>query len=685
MKNTFRPLGIITVITKIGFTMAAIIAILLTSCNNISDISTDQPPYGYGRVTINITTGETSRTEFPALNLFDFKYTFFKDGSQTGEEKNPVPDSGGFTFELANGSYTVEVQASPFDDDTKVVASGTSDPFTIGPNGVSTVTVKLSPTNTTTGTGTFQYTITYPANTTLVTLSMFKWSDGSVETENVLGALVDGSGSSNKTKTDTKTVAAGSYVLTVKIEDNVGNYAGLVRAVHIYPSLTTVFNKEFEAKDLIQKYPIINDFNPKYTKISANGFTIVNNPELTLNPNDTGRTIEYAYSTNNSAGQTITWYDSSTISVNTLSEGQTYYIFARAKKNDTTPAGAVATATLTIPTGTLSLLTAMCENCEYDGKNKIVITTGKEVSLNSAVTIPSGVTLDINGTLKITAKDAKFTLNGTMSIKSGGKFEINDLTSSDSSTPLFKVENILSGGTNGNKDTPLLTIESGGKFVFPYTGTIKDTLKNVTGTIVIKQGSQLLLNRMEDGNGTAISGFDSNNLYNFIGTSDNPSTKLDFDYEITAGTFEIVCNSATDVPVFKIPASSKVTVAAGAAHTLSYSSEYHLPTDIVPLNTDLTVEANGELTIAAGKTLMVFAIPPAPGSNNEHPKLTNNGVIRLAGNGSTLMVVEQDTNNLSQYPGWYEGSGKVYKGSDNSTDIASGNNSKHPTWKNDTP
>jgi len=244
MKNTFRLLGIIPVITVIGF------AILFASCNNPFDTSADQPPFGYGRVTLNITSGETERsTAFPDINfnLFTFTYTFFKDGGNgTGDLK--TPDSG-TTFTLPNGKYTkVEVKVYTDNSLTTQVASGSSSgDFTVGGSSTPEVAVKLTPTAPNSGTGTFAYNITYPDGAD-ISVSLDSWPS-------LTNAYTDSAAGSNGSKTGTKTgLAAGSYVLKVSITDNVNNkYAGFVKAVHIYASMTTTFTYTFTANDLISK------------------------------------------------------------------------------------------------------------------------------------------------------------------------------------------------------------------------------------------------------------------------------------------------------------------------------------------------------------------------------------------------------------------------------------------------
>jgi len=221
--------------------------ILLASCNNLFELpGSDQPPAGYGRVIVNTTAGETSRTTFPAKDIFNLTYTFTKDGVSNTQS----PDTtGGTTFTLEYGSYTVKVDASIKNGSADVVASGTSISFTVSSSSSSPeIIVDLSPV-TTTGSGTFEYAITYPGSTSLEILSMTEWPSGTI---NVLGTLSQVSGTGEKTKTGTiNDLPAASYVLIIKIKDTEGNYASFVTAVHIYPFITTKFTHKFVDTDMI--------------------------------------------------------------------------------------------------------------------------------------------------------------------------------------------------------------------------------------------------------------------------------------------------------------------------------------------------------------------------------------------------------------------------------------------------
>jgi uncharacterized repeat protein (TIGR02543 family) len=420
----------------------------------------------------------------------------------------------------------------------------------------------------------------------------------------------------------------------------------------------------------------ITNFDPKFKTISPSGFTIYNATTPTLS-SATGQTIEYAYNTTGTASPTSAWQDASSFSSLSLSNTTTttYTIFARAKENDDYKAGTASTKNMTIFSGTLPLLTALGVDCEYDGSTKIVMASGSTATLSSSVTIPtdigleikgdltipSTVNLEINGTVNITDANAKFRLNGTMFIKNGGTFEIADLKSPPSSSATFKVEDVLYGSGN-------VTVE--GTFVFPTTGTIRDTLSNITSTITIKGDGQLSLNRLEDGTpgSSAIDGFNSANPYNFIGKINSNS-----DFEFAAGSsFIIDCSTG---PVFKIPSGSTVTVAAKAASALSLNT--------VPLNTDLTVDATGELEIAAGKELFVFT----PTYDNSNPDsthkttLVNNGTIWLAGTNSRLRVTRINIPTDFQFPGIFTtGTTAVYKGTSGTTSAAYSQDTEYDIW-----
>jgi uncharacterized repeat protein (TIGR02543 family) len=217
--------------------------ILLASCNNLFDPPGDQPPAGYGRVTINITGDEAGRTTLPNIELFTLKYLF------NDKEEQPQSGSSGSTktFSLKPGTYKVDVEAS---DNGTIVAKGTFNSVTISDGSTTDVTVKLNPT-VTTGQGKFDYNITAPTGADL-NISLKKWPAPSSE------EISDSSSGAAQISLD-----QGSYVLTVTVTDTAaGKYAGLVEAVHIYPNITTYFTHTFTELILEQKtYTVTFDKN----------------------------------------------------------------------------------------------------------------------------------------------------------------------------------------------------------------------------------------------------------------------------------------------------------------------------------------------------------------------------------------------------------------------------------------
>jgi uncharacterized repeat protein (TIGR02543 family) len=262
----------------ITFGIALVCAMLFTVCNNVSD--TPEIPKsienGYGRISVNLAMGETvpqtARTVLP-LPVFDkYTYTFIKTGGTAGVEKNP--DNAGF-FTLEVGSYTVEVQAyigtaEPY----TLAASGISSAFSIGSSNNASVEVLLSPV-TASEKGVFNYTITYPAGAA-AEITLHKWPGRNNITVNPVNI------SAGNGKTQTLELESGSYLLTVLVSKN-DLYAGISEAVHIYPSLATVYAKDFIEDDLLlPQYTVTFDANGATGGTAPNARTISAGSGITL-------------------------------------------------------------------------------------------------------------------------------------------------------------------------------------------------------------------------------------------------------------------------------------------------------------------------------------------------------------------------------------------------------------------
>ena len=290
---------------------------------------------GYGRISISFAAGEAvapqqARTTFPQPVFDRYVYTFTKTGEETGAVK--APDTDGF-FTLEVGNYTVEVQAYTGDAEPyTLAASGVSSEFIVGPGENDPVEVILTLVADE-GQGKFRYSITYPAGAT-AEITLQKWPD--MEEVTLTPAnLAAGNG-----VTETLELEAGSYLLSVLVSSGSLN-AGTNEAVHIYPSLATVYTKDFVISDgniIIRKLPGAAAGIPTLNYFTQDSVTI--NP---VDPPGNGQTVEYGINTSNTAPSA--WQTGLTFSG--LSEG-VYYIFARSAENYDYTAGA-ANGSLLVP------------------------------------------------------------------------------------------------------------------------------------------------------------------------------------------------------------------------------------------------------------------------------------------------------------------------------------------------
>ena len=229
-----------------------ILCCLILACDNTVDTPETQVANGYGRISI-LFAGEDSvlqeavRTVLPSTVFDKYVYTFTKAGEGSGVEK--APDNQGF-FTLEIGSYTVAVQAYIGNAGSyTLAASGTSLQFSVGSGSNNPIEVRLS--GVADGTeGEFSYTITMPENAG-AEITLQKWPDMNNITLNPVNI------SHENGKTQTLQLGTGSYLLTVLVSKN-ELYAGIIEIVHIYPALSTVYEKVFNDNDLLAPAPIPN-------------------------------------------------------------------------------------------------------------------------------------------------------------------------------------------------------------------------------------------------------------------------------------------------------------------------------------------------------------------------------------------------------------------------------------------
>jgi formylglycine-generating enzyme required for sulfatase activity len=171
--------------------------------------------------------------------IFDrYEYFFTKAGDTTAVEK--TPDSNGI-FTLDAGDYIVEVLAY---SDNELTAKGISTQFSVSPGHDATVEVLLS-SAIPTGQGQFRYIIMYPEGV-VAEVILQRWSDMSYIT---LSPIHLGNGISQTVDN----LESGSYLFSVIIRKGESFFtSGISEAIHIYPSLTTEYKKDFSNEDLFK-------------------------------------------------------------------------------------------------------------------------------------------------------------------------------------------------------------------------------------------------------------------------------------------------------------------------------------------------------------------------------------------------------------------------------------------------
>ncbi|AEF83957.1 GLUG domain protein [Treponema primitia ZAS-2] len=187
------------------------------------------------------------RTVYPTPpDTGDLTYTYtWTDITGSGSTVVKVDQDSFGNFILAVGSYTLDVKAYVGDeDDAKLVGTGVgkidddTTAIEVGDGDDLTVTVALKPVDGTgaeTGTGTLDYTISYPATTTDLTLTLRNLGG---ETAPALSVGTDTDGTVTYAGTGV-TVPAGYYDLTVRLADATGRTAGKNDVVHVYSNMKT--------------------------------------------------------------------------------------------------------------------------------------------------------------------------------------------------------------------------------------------------------------------------------------------------------------------------------------------------------------------------------------------------------------------------------------------------------------
>ena len=232
-----------------GFILSllVIICVILHGCNNFFLTSEKAAAAdGYGKVIIRF-LGDDGRTVFPALDIFDYEYTFsrYEYGEVVERLPSLEPDGAG-VFTLPVGNWIVDVEAYI---DEVLVASGAS-MFLIGSGVTKQITVILDAVDKNTDEGTFRYEIQYPEDAVPV-ITLHKLPGGLADVISERNTVDLGEG--NAAIRGTCAIDSGFYLLTIKITiDGSGYYAGISESVRVYPNITTEYKKTYTQDDYLE-------------------------------------------------------------------------------------------------------------------------------------------------------------------------------------------------------------------------------------------------------------------------------------------------------------------------------------------------------------------------------------------------------------------------------------------------
>ena len=496
----------------IPFGFIFVFTILLTVCNNNLVSPENQPlvENGYGRINITLVgekpVQQQSRTVLPSTVFNKYVYTFTKAGEETGIER--IPDNEGF-FILEVGTYTVVVQAYVGNEESYIlVANGISSAFNVESDNNDPVEVILTAVDAGEAEGKFSYTITIPTGAE-ADIILQKWQDMSNITLTPSN-LIEGNGI-----TEIVELKAGYYLLTVLVRKN-GLYAGVNEAVHIYPSILTVYSKDFTDNDLTsEKIPGASIGTPTLNSRTHNSITI--NPVFS----PTIQSVEYGINTSDT--EPSEWYP--TLIFSGLESGTTYYIFARTVEYGNYEAGAASDSLLAATLSTVSI-----EYYWVDEHDSLVTTSGGSVGV-----APGEI-------LTITAQSEGFNvrqwhLNGVNTGQSGNTYNFSKTAAGKYTIGLFVEKDGKIYNTN-------ITIT-----VFVITITTQPTSRTVTAGSI--SGSLSVAANVTPGATLSYQWYNntSNSNINGAAISGANNSSYTIPTNLTGGTYYYFCEVSTALGV----------------------------------------------------------------------------------------------------------------------------------------
>jgi hypothetical protein len=203
-------------------------------------------PDGFGAVELVLFQG-AARTIMPQPDLaaLYLEYWFARDG-KAAEEK--TPDGGGKVI-LEPGTYSLTVKAFVDGDHNDLAAQGSTDAdFTVVAGVADTVGLALRPVASGEGTGSLDFSLSYPAGTVMESFTLTRIAGE----EPPLDLTGEGtaSGAGPVVFSGTKgAIPVGYYLLRLVLRDAAGAALGRTEAAHIYRNLTAEAAYAFEAGD----------------------------------------------------------------------------------------------------------------------------------------------------------------------------------------------------------------------------------------------------------------------------------------------------------------------------------------------------------------------------------------------------------------------------------------------------
>jgi hypothetical protein len=500
------------------------VVLCFAACNNVPETPTTVPVMsepGYGKVTVNIAGigiyNTSARTVYPDMLFAKYEFEFSKvndNGDITGTiEPKELATGEAFVFELEVGKWQVTVSAFAKAGDTEPAAAGTSEPFTLT-SGTTILTADVQLDGiVTTGSGTFSYYITFPADAEVTLFSLEKLSaEENPESINLLETSEVGAIESNTiiVSGTVQDITAGYYLMTLLLEMD-GAKTGANEVVYIYDKLGSAYGTEDEPVVFIEDHfsaPVLTG------TVSISGTAQVGQT-LTANTGNLGGsgTISYQW---NRGGTAISGAKGSTYTIQSADEGSTITVtvtrFGYSGNVTSAPTATVALPLESI-TGLANKLAWLKTYAQSNGNYLI------EVNADESI-IPQALSYSGKNNISITLRgiDAE----RTISLSSNGSF-----FTVQSGVTLILDNNITLQGHNNN-NASLVYVISSGKLIMNTGSKISGNQKvfysnssypdsNDGGGVYVYNGTFTMNGGEISGNTAFINGFSSSSSISSCG------------------------------------------------------------------------------------------------------------------------------------------------------------------------